>query len=260
MSDKGIVMNQCRDLKETYEKVLAARGKIFDAIKNWPQVKKTVSAKKLIDDAQSALDILEVYSEVGFNKRILPLIDFDFYEGDFWEVDQEIIDEKNQHAKNLARILRHSANVIKHLAIAEREVPLAALKEIFNALKAPFCQVFDLYFESAWLQPDAADVIVEELIRPDSKLRQLALTDNNLGDEGAQKIAKALADPNCRLEKIVLQDNYITDVGAQSLLDALNNPACKLQDLFISMNPISKEMHQLLQKDKRIHIQSTTNP
>jgi hypothetical protein len=245
--------SNCHQIKEAYEKLPVARGKIIDAIKNWPQVKKSVSAGRLIEEAAGLMGVLEEFSEKFFIEKVLPSVKLG-NSGEHWFVEEFFNDENDETAKNLARILTHPRNMITRLAIDSKKVPQGALSIIFDALRSPYCRVFDLYLENCDLDAAAADTVCAELVRPGSKLRQLALNENDFGDAGARKIAHALADPACNLEKIGLQENNISDTGALDFNSALSLSSCKLKNLFLARNMITGFLKARLQKDSRFHL------
>lgn len=54
-----------------------------------------------------------------------------------------------------------------------------------------------------------------------SKLRELRLGGNAIGDEGVAALAAVIAMPSCRLRRLSLSGNAISDLGAQALAKAL---------------------------------------
>mmetsp|Transcript_23848 Transcript_23848/g.31048 ORF Transcript_23848/g.31048 Transcript_23848/m.31048 type:complete len:311 (+) Transcript_23848:78-1010(+) len=89
----------------------------------------------------------------------------------------------------------------------------------------------------AWLQ---------RIIANDSTLTELYLTNNNLGDKGAQSLATALS-ANTYLQKLFLSMNNISHEGAEAIANALSTSKT-LRILYIWHNDIGPEGAKSLAK------------
>jgi hypothetical protein len=82
------------------------------------------------------------------------------------------------------------------------------------------------------------------MLRVNSTLQDIDLTDNSIGDEGALAIAEMLR-VNSTLQEMNLQDNGIGDDGAIAIAAALEFNYSQ-QDIYLDGNEIASENCQLI--------------
>ena len=73
------------------------------------------------------------------------------------------------------------------------------------------------------------------------ELSELALSSNNVGDQGVAHLCDALKDVNCKLTKLDLAENKITDQGVAHLCDVLKDANCKLTKLNLGWSSITDQ-------------------
>ncbi|XP_035241753.1 NACHT, LRR and PYD domains-containing protein 12-like isoform X1 [Anguilla anguilla] len=78
---------------------------------------------------------------------------------------------------------------------------------------------------------ESCDIVASALQSSNSPLRDLDLSDNNLGDSGVKLLCAGLMSPNCKLERLDLSCNNLGDSGVKLLCAGLMSPNCKLQKL-----------------------------
>ncbi|XP_041943759.1 LOW QUALITY PROTEIN: NACHT, LRR and PYD domains-containing protein 3-like [Alosa sapidissima] len=71
-----------------------------------------------------------------------------------------------------------------------------------------------------------------------SSLRQLGLSENNLGDSGVELLSTGLKHPNCRMEKLDLRWCHLTEKSCPALSSALSSKSSSLTELDLSYNPL----------------------
>ncbi|KAJ8267231.1 hypothetical protein GJAV_G00140060 [Gymnothorax javanicus] len=89
---------------------------------------------------------------------------------------------------------------------------------------------------SCGLTDESCELVASILQTSNSPLRDLDLSDNNLGDSGVKQLYDGLISPNCKLQTLDLSSNNLGDSGVKQLCDTLTSPNCKLQTLDLSNN------------------------
>ena len=87
--------------------------------------------------------------------------------------------------------------------------------------------------------------LVDLLRNPNINLKDLDLSDNNLGDAEAAALSFGMAG-NTSMKYINLSHSGITEVGWQALFDALSNSSCRLEGLSLHGNEINDAAAQFL--------------
>ncbi|KAL6460360.1 hypothetical protein MHYP_G00303260 [Metynnis hypsauchen] len=79
-----------------------------------------------------------------------------------------------------------------------------------------------------------------------SSLRELNLSDNNVGNSGVKLLSAGLENPLCKLETLWLCDCNITDEGCAALTSAMKLNPSQLRDLDLSENKVGDSGVKLL--------------
>ncbi|KAJ8358782.1 hypothetical protein SKAU_G00153070, partial [Synaphobranchus kaupii] len=100
------------------------------------------------------------------------------------------------------------------------------------------------------LTEESCDIVASALQSSNSPLRDLDLSNNNLGDSesGVKLLCDGLVSPNCKLQRLDLSSNNLGDSesGVKLLCDGLMSPNCKLQRLDLSSNNLGDSEVKLL--------------
>ncbi|XP_064175091.1 protein NLRC3-like isoform X1 [Anguilla rostrata] len=81
------------------------------------------------------------------------------------------------------------------------------------------------------LTEKSCEIVASALQSSNSPLRDLDLSNNNLGDSGVKLLCAGLMSPNCKLQRLDLSYNNLGDSGVKLLCAGLMSPNCKLQTL-----------------------------
>ncbi|XP_064176295.1 protein NLRC3-like isoform X3 [Anguilla rostrata] len=96
------------------------------------------------------------------------------------------------------------------------------------------------------LTEKSCEIVASALQSSNSPLRDLDLSNNNLGDSGVKLLCAGLMSPNCKLQRLDLSHNNLGDSGVKLLCAALMSPDCKLQRLDLSHNNLGDSGVKLL--------------
>uniref|UniRef100_A0A8C4TQ24 Ribonuclease inhibitor-like n=1 Tax=Erpetoichthys calabaricus TaxID=27687 RepID=A0A8C4TQ24_ERPCA len=93
---------------------------------------------------------------------------------------------------------------------------------------------------------DCCSALYSTLSAPQSRLTELDLSNNELGDSGVIELCKGLRSENCKLEKLWLFDCHLASRSCSFLSSALCSPHSRLTELDLSDNSLEdSEMDQL---------------
>ncbi|XP_064175072.1 NLR family CARD domain-containing protein 3-like isoform X3 [Anguilla rostrata] len=88
------------------------------------------------------------------------------------------------------------------------------------------------------LTEKSCEIVASALQSSNSPLRDLDLSNNNLGDSGVKLLCAGLMSPNCKLQRLGLGWCNITDGGCDVLASVLRSPHSELRDLELRDNDL----------------------
>ncbi|XP_062395067.1 NACHT, LRR and PYD domains-containing protein 3-like isoform X2 [Sardina pilchardus] len=132
----------------------------------------------------------------------------------------------------LALALMLNPSCVKELDVSNNHPGESAQKLLSATLKDPHCKVGALTLAGCKLTYKSCELVASVLQSPNSLL-QLDLSDNDLGDSGAQLLSKGLSGPHCRLQTLSLQNCSIGEEGFTALASALRSNPSHMRELWL---------------------------
>ncbi|XP_051781785.1 NACHT, LRR and PYD domains-containing protein 3-like isoform X4 [Erpetoichthys calabaricus] len=94
----------------------------------------------------------------------------------------------------------------------------------------------EVWLYSCGLTSACCSALSSVLSSPNSRLTELVLNFNNLGDSGAHQLSEGLRSDNCKLEKLGLYSCGLTSACCSALSSVLSSPKSRLTELDLSNN------------------------
>ncbi|XP_048045722.1 protein NLRC5-like isoform X1 [Megalobrama amblycephala] len=149
----------------------------------------------------------------------------------------------------LATVLS-SKSILKELNLNNSRLLDSGVTQICEGLKNPVCELKILRLRDCGLTEESCSALAT-VLRSNSRLEELDISNNNLQDSGVKKLQKALENTNCTLKKLRLSDCSITEEGYKALASALKSNPSHLVELDLTGNDPGqsgvKELTDLLQ-------------
>uniref|UniRef100_A0A8C1QV33 NACHT domain-containing protein n=1 Tax=Cyprinus carpio TaxID=7962 RepID=A0A8C1QV33_CYPCA len=143
--------------------------------------------------------------------------------------------------------------LLKELNLSERKLGDTILNQITALLQDKHCKLNTLTLRKCGLTEESCSALAT-VLRSNSSLKELDMSNNNLQDSGVKKLQSGLEDTNCTLKKLRLSDCSITEEGYKALTSALRSNPSHLIELDLTGNDPGqtgmKQLNDLLQDPK----------
>ncbi|KAK7126564.1 hypothetical protein R3I94_017908 [Phoxinus phoxinus] len=140
--------------------------------------------------------------------------------------------------------------LLRELNLSDHELGDSNVKNLVPLLQDKHCKLNTLMLRNCDLTEESCSAVAT-VLRSNSSLKELDMSNNNLQDSGVKKLQDALENTNCRLEKLRLSDCSITEEGYKALASALRSNPSHLIELDLTGNDPGqsgvKELDDLLQ-------------
>ncbi|XP_051726850.1 uncharacterized protein LOC127500029 isoform X41 [Ctenopharyngodon idella] len=141
------------------------------------------------------------------------------------------------------------SNLIE-LDLSGNKLENSGMEKICHLFKNTQCRLERLKLCDCGLTEENCSALAT-VLRSNSSLKELDISNNNLQDSGVKKLQNALENTNCTLEKLRLSDCSITEEGYKALASALRSNPSHLIELDLTGNDPGqsgvKELNDLLQ-------------
>ncbi|XDV28507.1 hypothetical protein PO909_031807, partial [Leuciscus waleckii] len=139
--------------------------------------------------------------------------------------------------KALASALRSNPSHLIELDLRGNDPGESGVKELDDILQDPDCQLKMLWFLSS--AADEACQYVRGIVGENPLLlRELNLSECELGDTNVKKLTSLLEDKHCKVNRLKLNNNSITAEGCAALTSAFNSNPSNLIELDLSENKL----------------------
>ncbi|XP_050957411.1 ribonuclease inhibitor, partial [Labeo rohita] len=139
--------------------------------------------------------------------------------------------------KALASALRSNPSHLIELDLTGNDPGQSGVKELSDLLQDPNCQLKTLRFLGP-AADEACQYVTGIVGKNPLLLRELNLSEHELGDTRVNQIAALLQDKHCQLNTLILNNNCITEGGCHVLAAALNSNPSNLTELDLSENKL----------------------
>ncbi|XP_050958491.1 NACHT, LRR and PYD domains-containing protein 12-like isoform X38 [Labeo rohita] len=139
--------------------------------------------------------------------------------------------------KALASALRSNPSHLIELDLTGNDPGQSGVKELNDLLQDPNCQLKTLRFLGP-AADEACQYVTGIVGKNPLLLRELNLSEHELGDTQVNQIAALLQDKHCQLNTLILNNNCITEGGCHVLAAALNSNPSNLTELDLSENKL----------------------
>ncbi|XP_041959986.1 NACHT, LRR and PYD domains-containing protein 3-like isoform X5 [Alosa sapidissima] len=127
-----------------------------------------------------------------------------------------------------------SPNSLIDLDLSHNDLGDSGVQLLSKGLSSPHCKLQTLRLADCKLTDTSCEIVASFLQSPNF-LQQLDLSDNDLGDSGAQLLSKGLSSSYCKIHTLRLSDCLISEKGCGFLAAALTSNSC-LQQLDMRYN------------------------
>ncbi|XP_062853738.1 NLR family CARD domain-containing protein 3-like [Trichomycterus rosablanca] len=123
------------------------------------------------------------------------------------------------------------------LDLSGRNIGDSGVKHLSTVLKDPHCMITELTLRNCSITDKSCADLKSALDVNPSHLKDLDLSNNQLGDPGVIQISHLLKNPQIKLHKLILSDCGVREEGYAALAEALkSNPSSELMELDLRGN------------------------
>ncbi|KAL0992650.1 hypothetical protein UPYG_G00096200 [Umbra pygmaea] len=141
---------------------------------------------------------------------------------------------KEEGCASLASALK-SNPYMRELDLSNNDLKDAGVKLLSAGLEDPECKLETLKLSFCGVTEEGCSHLAS-VLKLNSHLKELDLSNNDLKDAGVKLLSTGLEDPECKLETLRLSGCLVTEEGCASLVSALRLNPSHLKELDLSYN------------------------
>ncbi|KAG5273088.1 hypothetical protein AALO_G00147520 [Alosa alosa] len=139
----------------------------------------------------------------------------------------------------LAQSLRNTRSYVTEMDLSENEIRDSGVEKISSMLQAGYCcNIECLSFVCCGLTYLSCESLSQALQTKDSHVRELDISNNDLGDQGLISLSLAMANVNCKLQTLRLACCQLTSKACKELSSRLQSADSSLKHLDLSFNDL----------------------
>ncbi|XP_053534809.1 NACHT, LRR and PYD domains-containing protein 3 [Ictalurus punctatus] len=156
-----------------------------------------------------------------------------------------VCDLTEESCRVLSSVLRSNSSRLRELDLSDNNLQDSGVKLLSAGLENPHCTLEILSLCVCDLTEESCRVL-SSVLRSNSRLRELNLSDNNLQDSGVKLLSAGLENPHCTLEILSLRVCDLTEESCRVLSSVLRSNSSRLRELNLSHNNLQDSGVKLL--------------
>ncbi|XP_045568299.1 NACHT, LRR and PYD domains-containing protein 12-like [Salmo salar] len=151
-----------------------------------------------------------------------------------------------ESCETLASVLQTPNSPLRELDLSYNDLGDRGVKLLCVGLTSPLRNIQTLVLAGCKLTYESCESLASPLQTPNSPLRELDLSYNDLGDRGVEVLCVGLTSPLCNIQTLVLAGCKLTYESCETLTSALQTPNSPLRELDLSNNDLGDRGVELL--------------
>uniref|UniRef100_A0A674BE27 NACHT domain-containing protein n=1 Tax=Salmo trutta TaxID=8032 RepID=A0A674BE27_SALTR len=143
-----------------------------------------------------------------------------------------------ESCETLASALQTPNSPLRELDLSYNDLGDRGVKLLCVGLTSPLCNIQTLVLASCKLTYESCETLASALQTPNSPLRELDLSYNDLGDRGVKLLCVGLTSPLCNIQTLVLGQCGLTEGCCSYLASVLSSPNSQLKQLELRDNDL----------------------
>uniref|UniRef100_A0A674BH18 NACHT domain-containing protein n=1 Tax=Salmo trutta TaxID=8032 RepID=A0A674BH18_SALTR len=143
-----------------------------------------------------------------------------------------------ESCETLASALQTPNSPLRELDLSYNDLEDRGVKLLCVGLTSPLCNIQTLVLDGCKLTYESCETLASPLQTPNSPLRELDLSYNDLGDRGVELLCVGLTSPLCNIQTLVLGQCGLTEGCCSDLASVLSSPNSQLKQLELRDNDL----------------------